>query len=237
MELVVLQALNIACQDPPSPSKPFPVAASAIFNSTTIQPPATSSAGSSGSQHLHGASLALAIALPIVFGFLLLVVTCVSCFVSARRRRRQMAAHGKMRRVHEAWADSPSTPRNTQFDWGQAAMDMDHMRGARASQRYSHHTPQYNYRDDVGPGTGQKQDHTLHDQYFAPVPQIKEPSAADGDEVEVGNTGYVHTVQDTKQEPPNLLHSPVDTKGPYNVVVAPGEPYYGDKKDGHQNWI
>jgi hypothetical protein len=147
-----------------------------------------------------------------------------------------MAASGKMRRVHEAWVDSPTTPRTNQFDWEQAAMDMEHMTGARATQRYSH-IPQFNYRDDVGPGTGQKQDHALHDQYFMPVPQIKGSFPADEDEVEVGNTGHVHPVQDTKVEPPNLLHSPVDTKAPFSMGPANNESYYGDKKDGHQNWV
>lgn len=147
-----------------------------------------------------------------------------------------MAASGKMQRVHETWADSPSTPRATQFNWEQAAIDMEQMKGARATQRYSH-APQFNYRDDVGPGTGQIQDHALHDQYFTSVPQIKGPFLADEDEVEAGNTGHVHPAQDTKVEPPNLLHSPVDTKAPFSIDAANNESYYGDKKDGHPNWV
>src|SRR2546421_2011692 len=35
-----------------------------------------------------------------------LILTCVTCFFSARRRRREMAALGKMRRVHETWGRS-----------------------------------------------------------------------------------------------------------------------------------
>jgi hypothetical protein len=233
---LVLQALNIACQDPPSPTNPFPVAASSIFNETTIQPPAISSAGTSGSHHLHGTSLALAIALPIVFGFLLLVLTCIACFFSARRRRRQMASRGKMRRVHEGWADSPSTPRATHFDWEQAAMDMEQMQGTRTTQRYSH-SPQYSYRDDVGPGTGQIQDHELHEQYFAPIPELKVPIPDGQDEIEGDKAGDVKHVQHTQQEPPNLLHSPVEKHVPYDIGVARGEPPLGDKKDPNQNWI
>jgi hypothetical protein len=144
-----------------------------------------------------------------------------------------MAALGKMRRIHETWGDSPSTPRATQFDWEQAAMDMEHMQGARVTQRYSH-GPRYSYRDDVGSGTGQIKDHKLHDQYFSPPTRFEAQFPANGDGVEGGKTGHV---QDTKEEPPNLLHSPVDTKAPYDTSLAHGEPYYGDKKDGHQNWL
>jgi hypothetical protein len=233
---LVLQALNIACQDPPSPSNPFPVAASSIFNATTIQPPTTSSAGTSGSHHLHGTPLALAIALPMVFVFLLLVVSCTACFFSARQRRRQMAARGKMRRVHEAWADSPSTPRATRFDWEQAAMDMQQMKGTRATQRYSH-PPQYNYRADVGPGTGQIQDHKLHDQYFAPSPELKGTFPADKDGIEVETAGDVQHMQHAQQDTPNFLHSPVQSHAPHGIGLARGEPALGDKKDGNQDWI
>jgi hypothetical protein len=144
-----------------------------------------------------------------------------------------MASLGKMRRVHEIWVDSPLSPRAAQVDWEQAAMDMDHMRGARATQRYSH-APRYSYRDDVGPGTGQIKDHKLHDQYFGPPTRFEAPLPANGDGVQGGNTGYG---QDTKEEPLNLLHSPVDTKAPFDTILAPGASYYGDKKDGHQDWL
>lgn len=116
-------------------------------------------------------------------------------------------------------------------------MDMEHMQGTRATQRYSQ-TPQYSYRDDVGPGTGQLQDHALHDQYFAPVPQLKVPVPGHEDEVEVENAGGGQQhVQYAQQEPTNLLHSPVDSKVPYEIGVARGEPALGDKKDANRNWI
>jgi hypothetical protein len=180
--------------------------------------------------------LALAIALPIIFGFFLVVFTCIACFFSARRRRREMASSGKMRRVHETWGDSPDTPRATHFDWEQAAMDMQEMTRARSTQRYSH-APQYNYRDDVGPGTGQIQDHSLHDQYFAPPPKTDGPFAADKGGAGLGVRVDVQHAQDVKQEPPNLLHSPVEAHTPYQVGVARGEPIIGDHKDDKKNWI
>ena len=147
-----------------------------------------------------------------------------------------MAARGKMRRVHEAWADSPATPRATQFDWEQAAIDMQQMQGAHETQRYSHN-PQYNYRDDVGPGTGQIQDHSLHDQYFAPSPKLEGPFPADEEGTGAGTADDVRHAQPERPEPPNLLHSPVQSHAPLGIGVARGEPATGDKKDGNQNWI
>jgi len=145
-----------------------------------------------------------------------------------------MASSGKMRRVHETWGDSPATPRATHFDWEQASMDMQEMTGRRSTQRYNY-APQYSYRDDVGPGTGQIKDHSLHDQYFAPPsPKVDRPFAADK-----GGTALEISVdeQDVKQEPPNLLHSPVETHAPYQVGVAHSEPTIGDYKGDKKNWI
>jgi hypothetical protein len=146
-----------------------------------------------------------------------------------------MASSGKMRRVHETWGDSPATPRATNFDWEQAAMDMQEMAGSRATQGHNH-APQYNYRDDVGPGTGQIKDHSLHDQYFAPPPKADVPFAADKNGAGLDIKVDVKHAQDVKQ-PPNLLHSPDDTLAPYDVGVAPGGPIIGDHKDGKQAWI
>lgn len=140
-----------------------------------------------------------------------------------------MASSGKMRRVHETWGDSPATPRATYFDWDQAAVNMQEMSGARSTQRHSY-APQYNYRDDVGPGTGQIRDHALHDQYFPSSPKKK-----DGTELEIRVD--VQHVQDVKQEPPNLLHSPDEARVPNEIGVASGEPIIGDHKDDKRDWI
>ena len=115
-------------------------------------------------------------------------------------------------------------------------MDMQEMTGSRSTQRFSH-APQFNYRDDVGPGTGQIRDHSLHDQYFAPPPKIDAPFAADKDGAGLDIKVDVKNVQDVKQEPLNLLHSPDETNTPYEVGVARGEPIIGDHKDDKQNWI
>jgi hypothetical protein len=113
---------------------------------------------------------------------------------------------------------------------------MQQMPGARSTQRYSH-APQYTYRDDVGPGTGQIRDHALHDQYFPPSPKFDGPLAADKDGAEMKIRVDVQHVQDVKQEPPNLLHSPVETHPPYEIDVARDEAIKGDHKDDKQNWI
>jgi hypothetical protein len=147
-----------------------------------------------------------------------------------------MALSGKMRRVHETWGDSPATPRATYFDWDQTAVNMQEMSGARPTQKFGY-APQYNYRDDVGPGTGQIQDHDLHDQYFPPSPKFDAPPSANKDGAELEIRVDVQHVQDVKQEPPNLLHTPVDTRVPNEIGVASGEPITGDHKGDKRDWI
>ena len=145
-----------------------------------------------------------------------------------------MAARGKMRRVQEPWQDSPATPRATKFDWEQATIDMEHMKGAHVPQRFSH-AQQFNYRDDVGPGTGQIQDHSLHDQYFAPPPKVQVPFLANEDGTDIKSAdGLPHE----RQEIPNLLHSPVDTRATSGFHVAHGQPeFVSDRKDRKEDWI
>jgi len=145
-----------------------------------------------------------------------------------------MASLGKMRHLQETWGDSPATPRATYLDWDQAAVNMQEMSGARPTQKYA---PQYNYRDDVGPGTGQIQDHALHDQYFPPSPKSNGPFPADKDDTELEIRVDVQHVQDMKQEPPNLLHSPDETYVPNEIGVARSNPIIGDHKDDKRDWI
>lgn len=141
-----------------------------------------------------------------------------------------------MRRVHESWGDSPATPRATHFDWDQAAVNMQEMSGARSTQRHPY-APQYTYRDDVGPGTGQIKDHALHDQYFPPSPKHNGSSPANKDGAELEIRVDVQHVQDVKQTPPNLLHSPDDACVPNEIGVASDGPIIGDHKDGKRDWI
>ncbi len=246
--LKVLQALDIACRDSPSPTNPFPVAGSAIFNGSAIQPPSTGSAGPSGSHGLTGTDLALAIALPIVFATILLALTCTGCYFLTRRRRRRMAASGKMRRIHDAtWGDSPVTPRTNRFNWDQAALDMEQLQGARQTKRYSHSayqnqsdSPRYSYRDDVGPGPGQVQDHELHEQYFAPSP-VDLPEDAIGLGMSTGahvqsEVYNPHNNQYVRSEQVNLMdNSPVITREDYDGDVKHGESSAGPNK--HSQWI
>jgi hypothetical protein len=147
-----------------------------------------------------------------------------------------MASSGKMRRVHETWGDSPDTPRATYIDWDQTAVNMQEMSGAHSTQRYGY-APRYNYRDDVGPGAGQVQDHELHNQYFPPSPKFDEPFPANKDGTKLEIRVDVQHVQDVKQEPPNLLHSPDEARVPNEIGVASGEPIIGDRKDDKRDWI
>jgi hypothetical protein len=102
----VLQALHIFCRDPPATGKPFFPDANAIFNETLIAGPAPPGTNNSGGSGLHGWQLALAIALPIVGGILIIGAFCWCCFAFTRKRRYKMAQSGRMSRIHDAYADS-----------------------------------------------------------------------------------------------------------------------------------
>src|ERR1700712_2108723 len=102
----VLQALHISCRDPPPAGTAFFPDANAIFNETLIAGPVPPSNGTSNTGGLHGWKLAIAIALPIVGGILVIGGFCWGCFAFTRKRRYRMAQSGRMSRIHEAYADS-----------------------------------------------------------------------------------------------------------------------------------
>ena len=142
-----------------------------------------------------------------------------------------MAAMGKMRRIHESWADiSPITPRTGQLPFGwDRPISMEDVRGRSwdGSGSGSH----YVYRDDVGPGPGQKKDHQLHNQYFAPSPQpgASGPDDADDDEYP----------RDVKADPANFIHSPamMHDDGGVGTGLAHGGLPTGDRKDARLDWM
>jgi hypothetical protein len=90
-----------------------------------ISGPAAPSSNTSSRSGLHGWKLALAVALPIVGGILILGSACWCCFVFTRRRRQRMAQSGRMSRIHDAHADnmyySPASATKTEAPWGRHA--------------------------------------------------------------------------------------------------------------------
>jgi hypothetical protein len=190
-----MQALHIECRQPPTTGQPFFPDAQAIFNETLIAGPSPPSEGGGGGRGLHGSGLAIAIALPIVGGLLILGFGCWGCWIFTRRRRRRMAASGRMSRVHEAQDGSSAmySPVTAQKMWGEnePPREMSQLGSPGAKQ---HPSPTLNrwsggqqhyppgtavgggddgtpltgsfQRDDVGPGPDQVQDHELHEQYF-----------------------------------------------------------------------
>jgi hypothetical protein len=117
----VLQALHILCRDPPENGDPFFPDGPTIFNETLIAGPAAPGDGGGGGRGLHGTGLAVAIALPLVGGGLIIGFGCWGCFLFTRRRRRLMAASGRMSRVHEQQADGGSmySPIEGKVMWGE----------------------------------------------------------------------------------------------------------------------
>lgn len=186
-----MQALHIECRQPPTPGQAFYPDAAAIFNETLIAGPTEASDDDGGGRGLHGSGLAIAIALPIVGGILIFGFGCWGCWIFTRRRRRRMAASGRMDRVHEAHTDgsglySPVTPQKM---WGEGEppreMSQFGLPGGSTSPERNRWSGQQHYppgtadggddgtplrnsfqREDVGPGPNQYQDHDLHEQYF-----------------------------------------------------------------------
>lgn len=190
---IVLQALHIACVQPPLAGKAFFPDAAAIFNETLIAGPAPSSNSGGSGGGLHGWKLALAVALPIVGGILLIGGTCWCCFAFTRKRRQRMAQTGRMSRVHDANADHMYSPMSAKamdaWSQGQPPTEMHaisptllhakHPSPGMAQGRWSHHQAQGEESDHgtplrtsfqqpevIGPGNGQLQDPRLHEQYF-----------------------------------------------------------------------
>ncbi|KAK4947809.1 hypothetical protein LTR10_013317 [Elasticomyces elasticus] len=117
-----LQALHIACRQPPVAGKPFFPDAASIFNETLIAGPTSASNSTSSNSGFHGWKLALAIALPIVGGILLIGSTCWCCFAYTRKRRQRTAQTGRMSRIHDQNADSLYSPMSAKAveSWGRA---------------------------------------------------------------------------------------------------------------------
>ena len=166
-----LQALHVACRQPPVPGQQFFPNAITIFNDSVITGP-TGPTAVRPSSGLHGWKLALAIALPLVGFAVLLAAGCFGCFAFTRRRRQQMAASGRMSRLQHSmglearYADMDQY--QPDFTDAEAYTDQPTMQEV----RYRGHSPgipppqRSPIRDDVGPGPRQVQDHDLHNQYF-----------------------------------------------------------------------
>lgn len=190
-----LQALHIACRQPPALGATFYPDGRAIFNESAIPGPAPPASGAAANSGLTGWKLGLAIALPIVGGTLLFGAGCFCCFKFTKKRRQRMAATGRMSTFHDrqpasSTFASPISTRTppSQYQWPTLPEEPEremqsisyvhtpksgkHSPGL-AQGRWSHHADSDDNvplsaapRDDVGPGDNQAKDPYLHEQYF-----------------------------------------------------------------------
>lgn len=190
-----MQALHIACRQPPALGATFYPDGRAIFNESAIPGPAPQTSGTPASSGLTGWQLGLAIALPIVVGTILFGAGCFCCFKFTKKRRQRMAATGRMSSYHDrhpggSTFTSPISTRTppSQYQWPIVPEEPDremqsityvhtpksakHSPGL-AQGRWSHHADDEDHaplsalpRDDVGPGDNQAKDPYLHEQYF-----------------------------------------------------------------------
>jgi hypothetical protein len=189
LTILVLQALHITCRDPPAAGEAFFPDAATIFNETLIAGPAPPSTNTGGGGGLHGSALAIAIALPVVGGILIVSGACWCCFIFTRKRRRMMAASGRMDKVKEHEVQMYS-PVEGQTMWGgrEPPREMTKLtpegKGVSprsANARWSQHYPpgtaiggqeedgtplRNSFHEAVGPGADQVQDHNLHEHFF-----------------------------------------------------------------------
>lgn len=129
-----VQALHIACVQPPALGQTFYPNGQAIFNESAIPGPSPPGSNQSKGSGLRGWKLALAIAVPVVGGTLLFAATCLCCFRFTRNRRRRMAATGRMSRFHDQHApaesayNSPVTTRTppSKYEWPLAKAESPH---------------------------------------------------------------------------------------------------------------
>ncbi len=206
-----MQALHIACRQPPAIGDTFYPDGRAIFNESAIPGPAPPRAGNDQSSGLTGWKLGLAIALPVVGGVLLFALSCFCCFKFTKKRRARMAASGRMSTFHDRHPVSALSGRTppSEYEWpiGQhePAQEMERINHPHtpkngkipspglAQGRWSHHADEDAEvplsalpPDDVGPAPGQAKDPYLHEQYFGVA-----SSGVPGEGMP-GPSGYVH---------------------------------------------
>lgn len=208
-----MQALHIACRQPPAIGETFYPDGRAIFNESAIPGPAPPRTGNHQSSGITGWKLGLVIALPVVGGALLFGLSCFCCFKFTKKRRARMAATGRMSTYHDRQPVSalPGGTPPSQYEWpiGQyePAQEMERINQQHtpksgkmpspglAQGRWSHHADDEGDvplsalpRDDVGPALGQAKDPYLHEQYFGVA-----SSGVPGEAVP-GPGDYVHPV-------------------------------------------
>lgn len=161
-----MQALHIACRQPPAIGDTFYPDGRAIFNESAIPGPSPPSTKNTGNTGLTGWKLGLAIALPIAGGVLLFGLGCFCCFKFTKTRRQRMAASGRMSTFHErhpAGSDytSPVSGRTppSKYEWPEPAQEMERVSVV--------HTPKSADRQRYSPG-------------FAPGVQKYSPGLAQG---------------------------------------------------------
>lgn len=148
-----MQALHIACRQPPAIGATFYPDGRAIFNESAIPGPSPPSNNTGHGSGISGWKLGLVIALPIVGGTVLFGLTCFCCFKFTKKRRQNMAASGRMSTYHDrhpgggagSTFTSPVSGRTppSQYQWpipeehGQEMSRISYLHTGKAAQRSS----------------------------------------------------------------------------------------------------
>ncbi|KAK4933911.1 hypothetical protein LTR66_015825, partial [Elasticomyces elasticus] len=184
-----VQALHIACRDPPVSGQTFYPNGQAIFNETLISGPAPPGSAPSLKSVISGWQLAVVVVVPSLVVLALLALGCLCCFNFTKRRRVKMAASGRMTKFHDYAQPSVYGDNQSQYEWPQPdqGQEMEHIHYVNqtpknngkqrspglAQRRWSQHIQGEEDvplsavpKDNIGPGQGQNKDPFLHEQYF-----------------------------------------------------------------------
>ena len=189
----------------------FPDAQS-IFNESLISGPSPVSRSTTSSGGLHGWKLAIAIALPVVGGILLICAACFCCFVYTRRKRRRMAETGRMSRLHDSWGEAAQYMDGPAYQPEMSAAQEQEMKPLSPQWMQDDHQERNSPAlrsspgirvspglptEVVGPGQDQVQDPNLHERYLGT------PTNFGDDEIGVarGGSGFGHHSPDVYQSP------------------------------------
>ena len=226
----------------------FPDAQS-IFNESLISGPSPVSRSTTSSGGLHGWKLAIAIALPVVGGILLICAACFCCFVYTRRKRRRMAETGRMSRLHDSWGEAAQYMDGPAYQPEMSAAQEQEMKPLSPQWMQDDHQERTNPAlrsspgirvspglptEVVGPGQDQVQDPNLHERYLGTPTNLGE------DEIGLarGGSGLGHHA-------PDVYHSPEAFQGGIyheQAVAGPSgtnnEHYHdGKQQDERGQWV
>ncbi|KAK5091347.1 hypothetical protein LTR05_001530 [Lithohypha guttulata] len=191
-----MQALHIACRQPPAIGQTFFPDGRAIFNESAIPGPAPASSHTAHRSGITGWKLGLVVAFPIVGGVILFGLTCFCCFKFTKKRRQKMAANGRMSTYHDRHpggepGSSYISPINTRTPPSQYHWQMPDEAGQEMERISYLHTPKSGNKSSPGISQG-RWSHATRDDEEEDVPLSAVPRDDVGPGAGQAKDPYLH---------------------------------------------